>query len=791
VDREIPIIGDSYAVLPEAFATNDEERNDPKAKFSTGFVKITPAHDGNDYDVWQRNKAQFSLDAVNMMSPDGRVSDKHGWSDIGQAGAFVGLSMAKARTAVIEAFKELGLMEDIKPHRHSVKHSERTNAIVEPFLSDQWYVKVTDPRLAESANAALVAEQQTTPASSGDAHFKDGDGTTRFYPARYSKTFESWHSNIRDWCISRQLWWGHRIPVWRGGPAMAGVGMLEQLEKWQQDGRVAYTYDTNSKSVTETLNSSHLNPTVMKNNSDYQFAVDQQPKTCFVCVRDGSDFEVIHALEQSGLEQDPDVLDTWFSSALWPLSTLGWPDSGAFPQTAGLLEAFNPTSVLSTAREIITLWVSRMVMMNRYLLADPAKGIMPGQAQVPFRDVFIHAVVQDGQGRKMSKSLGNGVDPGDIIASHGSDAMRFTLCQMTTQTQDVRMPVQKDSRTGTNTSPKFDLGRNFANKLWNAARFTLSILEKSAPLTPADLARPVAKSELAEVDRWMLSRLAHTVQAVEHSLKNYEFSDYAGAMYDLLWRDFCDWYLESIKPTVAASPAQQAVLAHSLETIVRLLHPIMPFVTEAVFERIAAIRTRPINGITLTASSKAGLLATAGWPQIDPALRDTAAEEHFLYAQSFAGQINQLRASPPHSVPPKRKVTLHAPQDLLTKLGDLVAVVQVMCQIDKATTEPAPSTGPSASVVFDTAEVRISNLADAPADGQAAAAGSTDTAGERARLTKVIEEKTKAASLIETRLGNPGYADKAPAKLVAESKAQLATLISETDLAKAALAAMN
>jgi valyl-tRNA synthetase len=318
------------------------------------------------------------------------------------------------------------------------------------------------------------------------------------------------------------------------------------------------------------------------------------------------------ALLDANLQQDPDVLDTWFSSALWPISTMGWPDPAQSPEFKGMLEAFNPSSSLSTAREIITLWVSRMVMFNRYFRAQDL-GQQPGSGPLPFGDVYIHAMIQDGEGRKMSKSLGNGVDPLDIIDSHGADAMRFTLVNMTTQTQDVRMPVDHDAKSGKNTSPKFDIGRNFCNKLWNASRFVIGMLESESAKQPVS-----AVHQANLVDRWMLSRLATGLEAVNAALKEYQFSDYAQTMYDLLWRDFCDWYLEAIKPTVAADGGQRAVLAHALQTIVRMLHPVTPFITEAIWERLREIQTAPVDGVKLVASRKGGMLCTAGWPLMEP-----------------------------------------------------------------------------------------------------------------------------------------------------------------------------
>jgi valyl-tRNA synthetase len=394
VGRVIPIIEDSYVVLPEVYARDDEERADPKAKMATGFLKVTPAHDPNDYEIGQRHRAEIEAAGlqvqVNIFAPDATVSDKHGWTDVGSAHIFVGMSREDARKAVIAAFKNHGLLEAIKPHRHSVKHSDRSKAIIEPYLSDQWYVKVTDPRLAKAANEVLHK------------------GELEFHPRRYAKTYEQWHDGIRDWCISRQLWWGHRVPVWRKSNVIeAEQGQIAvMLDDGIVAGDVEWRRDANADGTA----------------------------TVYVCVLDAHDPH-IQNLERAGFVQDPDVLDTWFSSGLWPLSTLGWPtkESG---KDGALLRAFNPTSVLCTAREIITLWVSRMVMFNRYLYGKGG-----GEGPVPFHDVFIHAVIQDGQGQKMSKSLGNGVDPLDIIASHGSDAMRFTLCHMATQTQDVRMPV--------------------------------------------------------------------------------------------------------------------------------------------------------------------------------------------------------------------------------------------------------------------------------------------------------------------------------------------------------------
>ncbi|MDX2119270.1 MAG: valine--tRNA ligase [Planctomycetota bacterium] len=781
VGRFIPIIEDSYVVLPKALARTEEEANDPKAAFATGFLKVTPAHDTNDYELGQRHK----LGMVNMMSPDGRVSDKHGWTDIGDAHIFVGKTMAEARKLVVKEFEARGWFEKQVPYRHSVKHSDRSKAVIEPYLSDQWYVKVTDPRMAASANAAMVKGQRTSAPQSGDRTPAAHDGAMTFHPERYAKTYEQWHDNIRDWCISRQLWWGHRIPVWSRSDKDFEIENLPSINNfrqalvdlypqsgsnWQTSGRIAVLWDRFS-------------------GTHPSLGIAQKPKDTwrvYVCVSNPDDAEIISALKQWGFEQDDDVLDTWFSSALWPISTMGWPDAkSAGSEFAGLLQAFNPTSTLCTAREIITLWVSRMVMFNRYFLPETgvvaanAESRMPnasgsGRGPIPFRDVFIHPVIQDGEGRKMSKSLGNGVDPLDIIATHGADAMRFTLCQMCTETQDIRMPVQKDSASGKNTSPKFDLGRNYCNKLWNAARFALGILNAPGATPPAAAVQPGATLSLP--DRWMLSRLAAGVAEANRSLERFEFSAYAQTLYDLLWRDFCDWYLEAIKPTVASDAAQRTVLIHALETIVRLLHPIAPFVTEAIYEQVSRVPRASLAGVTLGASRKGGLLCTAGWPIVAETLRDENAERDFERMRSLVTAIREVRAQ--QQVKPSRRITLHLAQGanvsafstLLTTLGGLETISDA----------PPASGAASTPLTLDGLEYRLSNLSDAGEGVNADA--------EKARIQKQIADLEKSVTTLQGRLANPGYTDRAPPAMVQQTRDQLTKAEADLAAARAALA---
>jgi valyl-tRNA synthetase len=755
IGRIVPIIEDTsgYVVLPRRYARTDEERADPKAEFATGFLKVTPAHDTNDYELGLKYAEQIRGNSagkvmINIMTADGKIG-VDGLADVApRAHAYFAehffdkkllqtadtvRSLSPARKAVLEALgqqridgTDVPYLEGQRPYTQTLKFSDRSKAVIEPYLSDQWFCRVTDDRLSGAANRATES------------------GQVQFHPPRYRKTYEQWHAGIRDWCISRQLWWGHRIPVWSStGFQHLAVSEHEFLAKEQQlskEGRVCFTRHP----LTGT---SRIG--------------DDAPLTTYACIRDENDTEAVQFLEANGYVRDPDVLDTWFSSALWPLSTLGWPDPDAQPQTAGLLRAFNPTAVLSTAREIITLWVSRMVMMNRYLLPagfpeqnDLARHGL-GEGPAPFRDVFIHAVVQDGEGRRMSKSAGNGVDPLDIIQSHGADALRFTLCQMTTQTQDVRLPVQKDPRTGRNTSPRFDQGRNFCNKLWNAARYAQSILAPHAAAGPLQAVESPA--ELPLVDRWMLSRLAGAVRRTNEALTKFEFADYAECAYDLLWRDFCDLYLEAIKPTVASHPAQRTVLRASLETMLRLLHPVMPFVTQAVHEHLATLPAGTVRGLTL---AHGPTLPLSPWPEIDSALADPEAEERFGRVKALISAINAVRAQ--HNVPPKRRITLHASENLARVIEDGTGAVQTLAGLAQVLRTPPPAGGPSTLLVIEGEQNALSDLAD-----------QVDEGTERERLGRERAEEQKKIATLEGRLSNPGYIERAPARLVEESRSQL------------------
>ncbi len=703
VNRIIPIIGDDYVVIP------DPDSDDAKAKYASGFLKVTPAHDPNDWEIGLRH----GLPIINVMAPDGTISNEHGWpaDDFTRADVEavpLKLDRYEARKAIVEWFRANDLLADVKPYRHAVGHSYRSHVPIEPYLSDQWYVRVTDDRLAGAALRAMAADQRTDssgkPAAEGTEK-RDWEGCLRFYPARYAKTFQTWHENIRDWCISRQLWWGHRIPVW---------SQLRSADQGPDEG----------------------NPIEAMAKSDDRIAVVRTDTDIYVCLRE-DDSALIAELESIGFTRDPDVLDTWFSSALWPLSTMGWPED------TPVLATWNPTNVLCTAREIITLWVSRMVMFNLYFLD-----------RLPFHDVFIHAMIQDGEGRKMSKSLGNGVDPLDIIHSHGADAMRFTLASMTTNTQDVRMPVKRDPQTGRNTSEKFDIGRNFANKLWNAVRFALGKLSENANASAAANTQTGA-ADFNAADHWILARLAATIRDTTQAINHYEFADYARALYDFIWRDLCDWYIEAVKPTVAGNETQRQVLATCIDAALRLLHPVMPFITEKLWEHLNAVMPqRGVSGVQIPPSE---LLIRARWPQVSPDLAEVDTKP-FTVVQDVVTAIRQVRTQ--HKVAPRQVV----PVSIQSRDGELIRQQRELIQT-------------LANVTLEAVGPDVQRPADAAAavlgEDQIYLHGLIDAEAERTRIARRAEELRKSIEALTKRLQNPSYVEKAPAHLVQQTRDQL------------------
>jgi len=706
--RAIPLVADEWA----------------KPELGSGCVKITPAHDPNDYDVGRRQ----SLPMVNILNPDGTLN--------AEAGPYAGLTIKKARTQVVADLEAAGQLERVEDRLIELAHSDRSKTPIEPYLADQWFI-----RMAELAQPALDAV---------------ASGRIRIFPDRYAKGYLDWLSEKRDWPVSRQLWWGHRIPIWH----VTGVAETDLAAAFAADETVHWTSD--------------------------------EAGGWFVC----SSAETLPAEQVAGrpLVRDPDVLDTWFSSALWPHSTLGWP--AATPELA----AFYPTSTLVTSRDILTLWVARMVIMGVF-----------DTGEIPFHEVSIHPKILDRYGETMSKSKGNGVDPVDVIEALGADALRFALAGMATETQDVRMPVDfqcpacsqlveqttqnrtkpridcpkcgKPFRTqwatseadlalprGPAVSEKFEAGRNFSNKLWNATRFVLMGLEGGAPVGPIT-ADVVAGGELA--DRWLASRLASVAREATQAIDEYRYAELARILYSFAWDDFCSAYLELCKPRLA-DPATRdqarAMLVTGLDTILRLLHPIMPFVTEEIWQQLreaAGGRRMPWDDPGPLADS----IMQARWPDPPVSWTDERTERQFGTFLAVVGAIREIRAR--QNVPPRTKVpaAIRTTADVADLLEPMGAAIESMATVELTELGPAAAgaTGATtASVAGCDVFVDLADLVDVDA--------------EIARLEKDNAKTEGFIKAKQAKLGNETFTARAPGAVVAAERAQLAEL--EERLAK-------
>ena len=775
VGRLIPIVADEHVVLP------DPDSEDEKARFSTGFLKVTPAHDPDDWQIGQRH----DLPVINVMAPDGSISDKHGWEDATEpeAQSLLGMDRFEAREAIVEWFRTEKLLEDVREYTHEVGHSYRSHVPIEPYLSDQWYIAVKKPieHLSEEFGEGLI-EGTDVPVNSlaGLALKPLLDGHLRFIPDRYAKTYQTWLENLRDWPISRQLWWGHRIPVWTitfspahckktGQPdskhneecethvreflRQCGVNIDTEIAYYRSPRLIEGTYpfyvcgkiekvDEILEQLSKILKHKSGKGVSRKQLEEWS-GENRQLET--MCGKDA--FKYINSNLRQRIKtctRDDDVLDTWFSSALWPFSTLGWPEDT--PE----LKTFYPGDVLCTAREIITLWVSRMVMMGQYCVRD-----------IPFSDVYIHAMIQDGQGRKMSKSLGNGIDPLVAIDSHGVDAMRFTLASMTTDTQDIRMPVAEmelpDGRRA-NTSPKFDIGRNFCNKLWNASRFALTNL---GGMDPAGF--DAGKMDIT--DKWISSRLAQTISEVTESLENFKYSEPLAALYRFFWNDLCDWYLEWAKPRMQdekTRPIAQNVLAFALDQVLRLLHPFVPIITEGIFQKLNEVApARGLNGLAESKGSES--LAIAEWPKEIDSLREPDAEKQIEVLQEVIRTIREIRSN--RNIPPKVPlvVSVRSQQeivDILNGGAELIAQSAGVKEFRAGTDVAKPAH--AAVAVVDAAQIYVHDA--------------VDTEAERQRFEKQKEQIDKAKSAVEAKLANENFITRAKPEVVAQAEDKLAQL---------------
>jgi valyl-tRNA synthetase len=721
-NRLIPIIADDILVDP---------------KFGSGVVKVTPAHDPNDYAVYQRHLGQSdAIEILNILNPTGTLNEN--------AGLYAGMKREPARKKIVEDLTAQGLLAKEEPYETQVGHSDRSKTPVEPYLSDQWFVK-----MAPLAEPALEVVR---------------NGTIKFFPERHAQQYLSWLGEKRDWPISRQLWWGHRIPVW--------------TRTFQSEYNRRFRGYVDEESWPETIHIDDYLKEKFRGQIRFQRFIDESKGTTteHACLRPGND-ELEKILASAGFTQDPDVLDTWFSSALWPHSTLGWPEQAAD------LAKWYPTSVLLTGRDIITLWVARMVMMGMYNmggstpLASGSAGVEPGQRPgltergIPFHHVAINTTILDGKGERMSKSKGNGVDPVDIIDTHGADALRFTLATMATETQDVRLPVKKDAQ-GRNTSDKFDFGRNFCNKLWNAARFAIANLETIGPAAEPLGSVLAREAEFSLVDRWIVSRFNRSVEEANAALAIYRFDQYAKVCYDFFWRDFCDWYVEAIKP-VLKDPEHSTTTAQTLAAILdgalRLMHPVIPFITETIWWRLNEVRpSRPFPPLPGAPHVHAGLpskrLILAPWPA--PGKVDEGAERSFSQLQEAIVAIRNVRNE--YKVDPRKPlaVTLAPTADAKNAIDENRALIELLatCTVNAA---EATAAAPANTVRATTpgCEIFIEGLIDPETDKQ--------------RAAKQCEALKQKVAALRGRLSNESYAQKAPPHLVQQTRDELSAAEAE------------
>jgi len=619
--RQIPVIADEYV---------DRE-------FGTGALKITPGHDPNDYEIGERH----DLPVINIMNRDATLNE--------EAGPYKGMDRFDARVKLWTDMEVAGLTLQTQDYTMRVPRSQRGGEIIEPLVSTQWFVKMKP--LAEPAIEAVR------------------DGTIKIVPERFEKVYFHWLENIRDWCISRQLWWGHRIPIWYGpdGHAFAAQNVSAAMEQ----------------------------------------AID-------------------HYGETVQLEQDPDVLDTWFSSGLWPFSTLGW------PQQTDDLATYYPTTVMETGYDIIFFWVARMIMLG-----------LKFTGEAPFTTVYLHGLVRDETGRKMSKSLGNVLDPLDLIQEYGADALRFSLLTGGTPGNDMKL-----------SNTRLESNRNFANKIWNAARFVVMNLEETdLPLEKSDnifmmtYALP-PKGELSLADRWILSRLANVNREVTRLIESWQLGEAGRQLYEFLWNEYCDWYIEAAKVRLYGDNAEEAqatrqVLAYALEQSLRLLHPFMPYVTEAIWQNL------PDMG-----EQETGLIM-ARWPE-SAGIADDAAEDGFQRVQEIVRGIRNARSE--YNVEPGRRIVAHfSAGEQAGFIEKNLAMLASLARVDANQTTIAPELEAP------------SHAATLAAGGMAIylpLAGMVDLDAERRRIEKEVANVDKQLQRIKGMLSNPGFTGKAPAAVV-------------------------
>ena len=624
LNREIPVIADSYV----------------DTKFGTGAVKITPSHDPNDYEMGLRH----NLPEIVVIGKDGVMTE--------EAGPFAGLERYECRKQIVARLKEEGYLVKIEEHSHAVGHCQRCHNIVEPLVSTQWFVKMQP--LVKAAVDCVT------------------DGRTQFVPERFTKNYTGWMENIHDWCISRQIWWGHRIPVW-------------------------YCDDCGEMSASRT------------------------------------DLEKCPHCGSTHIHQDEDALDTWFSSALWPFSTMGWPDN------TDLLKQFYPTSVLVTGYDIIFFWVARMLIMGMEFMKD-----------IPFEKVFIHGLVRDSQGRKMSKSLGNGIDPLEVIDKYGADTLRFMLITGNTPGNDMRFYWERVEGT-----------RNFANKIWNASRFALMNMEgydKDAELAPYTLA-----------DKWILSRLQDTVKDVTGLLERFELGEAGRAIYDFIWSEVCDWYIEIAKPRLynKEAAAERATAQHVLATVLvsamKLLHPYMPFITEEIYQCLP---------------HEAESIMISKWPVADESLIDPEAERGMNAIMDSIKAIRNMRAEVNANPGKKIPAVLLVADDLREVVAANDSYIKLLGGIDNLELRAMDAEKPENAMAAVVTGIEV----------YLPLAGLIDVEKETQRLSKELATMEKDLQRVSGKLNNAGFLAKAPEDVIAKERAKSDELTGKIEAVKKRMA---
>jgi valyl-tRNA synthetase len=736
--RKIPIIADRHLADPE---------------LGTGCVKVTPAHDPNDYACWQRHP---EIGIINILNPDGTINE-HG-------AEYKGLDRYKAREAVTEKMKELGLYVDKAERMVPMPYSDRSKTPIEPYLSDQWFVKMGDREDGKPGLAQMTMDAVTS-------------GRVKFFPERYARSYLDWLGEKRDWCISRQLWWGHRIPVWTrpkwDGESYTQGAVHAYLHKWVA--LPAFNGDEQqARLAMESIHCTYIGDNL------------------HLCIKSPEIEQAIgETLAKMGYTQSDDVLDTWFSSALWPHSTLGWPGptlpeerSDRIAPDWDALRYYYPTSTLVTSRDIITLWVARMVLTGLYNVGD-----------IPFHHVYITPKVLDGFGEGMSKSKGNGVDPLDIIDLYGTDAMRYGMVKLATETQDTKLPVSNicphcgkelavkqehmymrtkkltcpeckkefrpggpwsiedpDRPTAKQGSDRFEEGRNFANKMWNATRFLLMNLDGYTP-------GPVKLTSLPTEDRWLLSRLATTTKSVTAALDAYHFSEVTRLVYDFVWSEFCDWYIEMSKGRLkdaTARPVAQRVLAGVLDGILRLVQPVMPFVAESLWQ--ALNEAAPDRGLPTPTHAEVSAVI-ARWPAYPDEWISSEVEARFARMQELVRGVREIRNRYQVDDKTRLDVGVKCAPAVAADFNALAAFIGPLAGIANFTAGPA-TTKPK----------QAGGLVAGEFEAFVSLAGLIDVPAEIKRLEKQIADKRKSADTTRSKLSNEKFVSGAPPEVVQQQR---------------------